>query len=162
MSITYSRAEIKQYRWQKIGTITSAQSALGNDKSAVLIDALDATKKIVFSPDDGQAAFELRIRGGNNNEANIINLYAMRDDNDHYRLIATLTITTGQQTDGKYNFIDSIDKSNDSWPDNGIEVMNPGNDDIATLVLNTYGYKNFLFIAVTLASLELKMDAARI
>ena len=124
---------------------------------------LDDSKKIILSIVDGQATFEMRFRGGDNNEVNVLNLYAMRDDNDHYALIATLTITTGQQTDGTYNFIDTIDKSSDdTWPDNGIEALSAGNDSIARMILNTYGYKNFLFIAPTLASSNIEIEAARI
>lgn len=164
MTVVYSRAEIKQYRWEAIGSIIASQAALENDKSADLVNALDASKRIILTPDDGTAAFELRFRGGSNNEINVLNVYAMRDDNDHYALIATLTITTGQQTDGTYNFIDTIDKSAaaDSWPDNGIETMSTGNDSIARMILNTYGYKKFLFIAPTLASLNIEMEAARV
>lgn len=162
MSVVYSRTDIKQYRWEKIGSISASQAALGNDKSYTTINDLDASKVIILTPEDGQPAFELRWKGGGNNDANVINIYAMRGDKDHYRLIATLTITTGQQTDGTDNFVDTIVKSSDSWPDNGFEIFSPGNDDMATMILNTYGYKSFLFIGTTLASLELKLDAARV
>jgi len=162
MSVVYSRAEVLQYEWLAIGEITSSQAALGSDKSAAYVNALDAGKTIIFTPVDGQVAFEMRFKGGADNEVNIVNVYAMRGDNDHYTLVATLTVTTGQQTDGTSNFIDTISKSNDSWPDNGIEVMNPGNNEIARVAFNTYGYRNFLLLAPTLASSELSMEAVQI
>ena len=163
LSVIYSRAEVLQYIWESIGSIDSSQSALENDKSAAYVNALDAAKTIIFSPVDGQVAFEIRIKGGANNEINVINLYAMRGDDDHYTLVATLTVTTGQQTDGNgNNFIDTIAKSNDSWPDNGIEVISNGNDSIARVAMNTYGYSKFLYIVPTLASADLLIDAVRV
>lgn len=162
MAVVYSRSEVLQYIWDSVGTITSSQAALGNDKSAALVNALADAKRIIYSPADGQVAFETRWKGGANNEINVVNVYAMRGDNDHYTPIATLTITTGQQTDGTANFIDTIAKSNDSWPDNGIEVMSNADDGIARVALNTYGYKHFLFTAPTLASADLEMEAAQI
>ena len=162
MAVIYSRAEVLQYLWEEVGDITSSQTALEFDKSASFVNALDSTKTIILPMAEGQVAYELRFRGGSNNEVNVINVYAMRGDNDHYIPIAVFTITTGQQTDGALNFIDTISKSNDAWPDNGIEVISNGNDGVARAALNSYGYKNFLFIAVTLASLDLRMDAVRI
>ena len=157
MGVIYSRAEVLQYIWEAVGTISLSQAALGNDKSAALVNAIASEKAIIYAPVDGQVAFELRFNGGANNDINIINVYAMRGDDDHYTPIATLTLNTGLQS----GFIDSVGKTNDSWPDNGIEVMNTS-DGIARVAMNTYGYKNFLFIAPTLASSDLTIESVRI
>jgi hypothetical protein len=163
MTITYSRLYSRQYHWNTVdGSITSSQAALGNDKSTTIVDAIADANKLTFSLDDGWAAIEIRFRGGANNEANILNLYAKKDSDDHYTPIAVLTLRTGQQTDGTYNFIDTINVSSKSWPDGGMEALSLADDAIARLDMNTYGYKDFLLIATALGSSEIFADVVRI
>lgn len=162
----YVEQFIKQYKWKNEGNLTTAQAALTTDKSADTVNALTATGILVFQADDGAVTYEFRFRGGDDGDADTVVLYAMRGADDHYTRIATLTLTTGTQSDGTYNFKDTIAVANEKWgssdaaDDDLLEISDAANG-IAKLILNTLGYSHFLFIATTLNSTVLYIDAAR-
>ena len=83
----------------------------------------------------------------------------MRGDDDHYTRIATITLTTGTQTDGTYLFIDTISTANEKWTDT-IEEVSDAADGIAHVALNTHGYKNFVLLGTTVNS-TLYVDVVR-
>jgi len=151
---------IKQYDWQKIGNISVAGVALTTDKSATTVHAL-TTSVTRIKVDDGAIALDIRWRGGVDGDVNVQNLYAMRGDSDHYTLIATLTLTTGTQTDGTYLFVDTIaiTAGTEHWAD-AIEAISDAANGIAHISLNTHGFKNFVLLGTTVAS-TLYVDAAR-
>jgi hypothetical protein len=158
----YSEKYVKQSDWHNIGNLTTAQAALTTDKSAATVNALTSTGIIVFEAEEGAAAYEFRFRGGDDGDADTVVVYAMRGASDHYTRIATLTLTTGTQTDGTYNFKDTIAVANEMWgnADDMVEISDAANG-IAKLILNILGYSHFLFIATTLNSTKLNIDAAR-
>ena len=158
---TYVHNLMAQYDWTKMGNISVAGAALTTDKSAATVNALAATTFVKITVPDGSIALNLRWRGGTALDVNVQNLYAMRGDSDHYTLIATLTLTTGTQTDGSRLFIDTIVITADTekWTDEIVVVSDAGNG-IAHLSLNTHGYRNFVLISTTLASTTY-VDAAR-
>ena len=163
--ISLAKLVVPQYNWKTAGTITTAQAALGNDKSEATVNALTSTGTIIITPTNNTVSFEMRFKGGTDDQTNVINMYAMRaegDDTDHYKLITTATLTTGTQTDGTNLFIDTIDNSAfEKWGDD-IVVLSPEGNNIASIELNTHGYSHFLIIATTLNSSSLIVDYARV
>ena len=159
-TVSYVRQAMAQSEWKSGLSLTTAQSALTTSKSATTINALTSTGIAIISPRDNSVALEIRFRGGSDGDSNILNLYAMRGDNDHYTRIAVLTLTTGTQTDGTNLFIDTISKANEKWTDT-IEVVSDASNGIAKVALNTHGYSKFLVIATTLNSSPLYIDWCR-
>ena len=161
--VVYARLAVSQYPWVTAGTITTAQTALGTDKSADTVDALASGKTVIISPSLDSVAFDMRFKttGGSENDTDTVNLYAMRGD-DHYTRILTMTLTQGTQTDGTNTFIDTITGASEKWADE-IEVVSDGANGIAHLELNTHGYSKFLVIATTLNNFSsIIVDWARI
>ncbi len=159
MSEVYTHSLIAQYEWQNKGNISVAGSALTTDKSAATVHALTATTFVRIQIDDGVVAFNIRWRGGSDGDSNVHVLYAMRGDDDHYTRIATITLTTGTQTDGTYLFVDTIVITNEKWTDT-IELISDGTNGIAHITFNTHGYKNFVLLGTTVNS-TLYVDVAR-
>jgi len=155
----YIVSEADQYGWSAKGNISVAGPALATDKSAATVHALTVTTFVRIQLDDGTVAINLRWRGGTDGDVNIQNLYAMRGDDDHYTLIAVLTLTTGTQTDGTHLFVDTVAAASDKWTDALVDVSDGANG-IGHLALNTHGYKNFVLIGTTVAS-TLYVDMAR-
>lgn len=147
-----------QCPWNEEGSISVAGSALTTDKSAATAHALTATTITRIQVPDGTVAINLRWRGGSDGDSNTHVLYGMRGT-DHYTRIATLTLTTGTQTDGTYLFVDTIAIANEKWTDDIVEVSDEANG-IAHLVLNTHGYTDFLLLGTTVNS-TLYIDMAR-
>lgn len=160
----YSENHIKQYDWNNIGNLTTVQAALTTDKSAATVNALTSTGIVVFEAADGAVTYEFRFRGDTDADSDTLNIYAMRGDSDHYTLIGTITgLVTGTQSDGTYLFKDTITSlDNEKWGNAAdmVEISDAANG-IAKLILNTLGYSHFLFIATTLNSAVLYIDAAR-
>lgn len=159
----YSSEYAQQYNWKNEGTISSAQSALTTDKSAALINALATAKRVIVTVDDGTVAQNFRFRCSADADSNVINVYAMRGDDDHYQLVATLTLTGGSQVVSTQVFVDTIvlTASTDVWPTE-ISINSRANNSVALVSLKTHGYKNFLFIATTLGSAALVVEKARL
>jgi len=156
----YSEVHVSQMDWYNIGNLTTVQAALTTDKSADTVHALTSTGIALLRVENGAVAHNFRFRGGTDGQTTVVNLYAMRGTRDHYTRIATLTLTTGTQTDGTYLFIDTIGVSNEKWVDDIVEVSDGANG-IAQLSLNTHGHTRFLFIATTLNPAVLYIDTVR-
>jgi len=159
----YSSEFQHQYEWDVAKELTTAQAALGTDKSAATVHALTATGIARFQPDDGTVALEFRFLCSADADSNVINLYGMRGDSDHYELIATFTLTGGTQVIDSIVAVDTIAETANTevWP-TAIAVMSQANNSVAKIALNTHGYKNLLFCATTLNSASLKIQKARL
>ena len=131
-------------------TITTSQAALTTDKSATLVDALASTKTAFLRPPNGTIALELRFRGlMADGYVNVLNLYGMRGEEDHYTLMVTLTLKTGTQVYSAGNrFVHTITKTNEKWWDS-IDVINDEANGIARVGFNTHGYSDFVLIATS-------------
>ena len=70
--------------WEALsGSITVQQTALGDDKSTTVVDALAAANKLIYTVIEGTVAAIFRIKGlMSNDETNIINIYALRGGGD--------------------------------------------------------------------------------
>jgi len=146
-----------QYPWENIADITVVEAALaGNEKNSTYIDALGSTKCGIFSPEDGEVAFEVRVRSdGNDGDINVIEMYAAAGDITSeylYRRIATLTWTqgTGEYTAAIF-FSDELAVTNDSWLTPPIDCGVDSSNGYASYVLNIHGHKKFAFIMSTKA-----------
>lgn len=151
--------------WINAGTLTTAQAALTTDKSYETVYALDSTKRIIYDVEDLWITLEIRFKdaggAGNDNNTNIIEMYALRGKNDDFYTVDTYTLLTGTQTDGTNNYIDKVTNSDPLWPSE-IEIISAEDNSIARIALNTHGISKLLFIATTLASTDgLLVDIAR-
>ena len=163
--MSLSKPIVIQYAWRAAGTLTTSQAALTTSKSSATVDALTSTGVVKLQPYVSTVALELRFKGvQTDGDSNVIDVHAMRDPKgtgDHYTLIGTLTLTTGTQTDGTNNFVDTITITSELWIDD-IVVMSDAANGIARVALNTQGYSHFLFIATTLNSTSIIVDAVRV
>jgi hypothetical protein len=116
----------------------------------------------VLRSDDGAIAQNVRFRGdANDADSNVVEVYAMRGEGDHFTRICTLTLTTGTQVySSGVRFVDTIVTSNEKWIDD-IVAVSPEANDIAHIAFNTHGYRYFAFIASTLNSTSVIVEAAR-
>jgi|GEM_PF-2738109 len=158
-----------QYPWVNIADITVAEAALaGDEKNSTYIDALGTTKSGIYSPEDGQVAFEIRVRtDGSDGDVNVVEMYAAAGDITSeylFRRVATLTFTqgTGEYTAAIF-FSDELAVTNNSWLTPPIDCGVDGSNDYASYVLNIHGYKKFAFIMSTKAAgtTHLYLDARR-
>lgn len=153
---------VSQEAWKVVGTITASQANPTTDKSYATVIAYGSTKVAVLRSDDGAVAQNIRFRGSaTNGDSNVVELYGMRGEEDHFTRIATLTLTTGTQI---YStgvlFVDTIVVTNEKWLD-AIVVVSPANNDIAHIAFNTHGWRYFALIASTLNSTSVIPEAAR-
>ena len=155
---------VSQYVFESMGIITAAQAALGTDKSAATTHALAAAGLARKKLPSGTQAILLRFLCSADGDSNVINIYGMLGDNDHYHLAGTYTLTGGKQVDGTIGvFCDTVAESGTTevWPSDTV-VSSDANDSICTLALKTHGFSNLLIIATTLGSTQLKVEVARI
>jgi len=137
---------------QKAGTLSTSQVALTTNKIKAVVEALTSTGIALVAIDHGVPAVAFRFRTDADADTNVLNIYAMRGD-DHYALIATITLTGGTQIDGDVGvFCDTIaiTDGTEVWP-TSMAAMSTANDSIAELAFNTHGVSKLLFIATTLA-----------
>ena len=157
----------RQYAWENVADLTVAEAALAGDEiNSTYINALGTTKSGIYSPKNGQVAFEVRARSdGNDADVNVIEMYAAAkdivDDLFFYRRIATLTFTQGT---GEYwptstdpnpatiFFSDELAVSNNSWLTTNVDCGVDASQDYASYVLNCHGYAKFAFIMSTKAA----------
>lgn len=153
----YAEDHEQQYDWSNVGTLSAAASAPTTNKSRKVVEALES---VVDTLEDGTKAVNYRFLCDSDGDSNVLNMYAMRGD-DHYTLIATLTLTGGTQVDGSIGvFVDTIVVTNEQWPTE-IAVQNDAANGIANIALYTHGYSKFLFLATTFADAEVKVEKAR-
>ena len=151
--IKYVLQGAKQYPWEFAGSITVSQAALTTAKDYQTVNDLAVANRVIIVLPDLHMASEFRFITDSNNDANVVNLYAMAGDKDYYTLIATLTLTGGTQiAPNEKVFCDTLDLSVEQWP-TPMANQSAATDNIASLILNTHGYKNFLMLATTLANI---------
>ena len=150
---------IRQWPWVNLADLTVAAAALaGGHRNSTYVDALGSTKMGVYSPVDGQVAFEVRGRSdGNDGDDNIIEVYAAAKDilADFfmYRRIATLTFTQGttavDPAPATIFFADEIAVANNKWISTPVDCGVDASNDYASYVLNVHGYAKFAFVMST-------------
>ena len=147
----------RQYPWLNAGSLTATVSAgeapIDVDKRANAdIVSLAAAKKIIYEPDDGQVAFEFRVRAdGTEDDALVIPLYAAAGA-DRYTLIGDLTCTQGtQEADNSAYFCDAISggTATAAWI-TWTKVVAPASNQIARFPINCHGYDRFLWVCTDL------------
>ena len=155
---------IGQESYRLIGTLTAQGSALTTDKSAATVEALATTQCATLVAEDGSVALDIRVRGVmTDDDENVLTVYAMRGDADHYTRIVVLTWTAGTQVySGTNVFADTVAKANEKWPDT-IKLVSDGANGIARAFLNTHGYRRFAFILTTKAvgTTSVMLESAR-
>lgn len=147
----------RQYPWANAGSLTvvvaAGQAPIDIDKRANAdIVALAASKKITYETDDGQVAFEFRVRAdGTEDDALVIPFYAAAGA-DRYTLIGNLTCTQGtQEADNSAKFCDAISggTTTAAWV-TWTKIVAPGANQIARFVVNCHGYDRFLWVCTDL------------
>lgn len=149
-----------QYGWVPVGGISVTQATLAvNGRDDATVEALAAANKVLWEPDDGTLAAEIRFRTDAADDAAwVAEIFAARGT-DYYTRVGTLTMTVGKQVCTVGRFIDSIVITNDEWESITAETTA---DEIGRVRLYTQGYTKFLFIAPTLpAGKVLYVDVAR-
>lgn len=160
-------------KWQPVGSITSAQAALGaTGRTHAAVDDIAEAKKVILYL--GQTDYELknialefRFRSDSDDDTvtNTLQSYAEAGE-DHYTRIAQLVIKEGlQEYSSSIFFVDGITPSYENWitgEDAMIVQPTPTDDHIARLTINTHGYDRFLFIASTLNSPTIYVDVRRV
>jgi len=155
---------VRQWPWENVADLSVAEAALAGDEiNSTYLASLAATKVGIYTPVDGQVAFEIRARSdGNDNDDNIIEVYAAAKDlvadHYHYRRIGTITFTQGT---GEYwpsatdpdpatiFFADELAATSASWITTPVDVGVDLSQDYASYVMNIHGYAKFAFIMST-------------
>lgn len=155
---------VRQYAWENVADLTVAEAALAGDEiNSTYIDALGTTKAGVYSPVNGQVAFEIRARSdGSDGDANIIEVYAAAKDIladfYHYRRIGTITFTQGtgefwptaaDPAPATIFFADELAAANNSWITTPVDCGVDGSNHCASYALNVHGTAKFAFIMST-------------
>lgn len=156
---------VRQWPWEQIADLTVAKAALAAEElNSTYINALGTTKAGIYSPVDGQVAFELRARGDGTGTADtcVIELYAAAKDIlsglFFYRRVATLSFNQGtgewwptavDPAPATIFFCDEITPSNNSWLSTVVDCGVDASEDYATYVLNVHGYAKFAVIMST-------------
>ena len=155
--LNYSVPAVDQHPWVPMKSLTTVQAALGTDKSETTVQALTATGITRYKVGELTSAISLRFRTGADAGADVVEMYALRDSLDgvdgHYELVCGVTLTGGKQTNPDGVFCDTavVVASSESWP-TAVKFDSTALDSVARVSFNTHGYKEFLFIATTLAS----------
>jgi len=155
----------RQYAWENVAQLTVAEAVLAGDEiNSTYLTSIGSTKVGIYSPENGQVAFEIRNRSdGNNGDDNVIELYGAAKDIVaalfFYRHIATLTFTQGT---GEYwpsatdpapatiFFSDEMAVTNNTgWLSTRTDSGLDASQDYASYVINTHGYARFAFIMST-------------
>lgn len=155
----------RQWPWVNVADLTVVEAAfVGDEINSTYITSLGDTKVGVYSPKNGQVAFEVRGRSDGTASADecAIEMYAAARDLVKnvffYRRIATLTFTQGtgeywpESTDPAPPtiwFCDELAVTNNSWISTNYDVGVDASEDYASYVLNCHGYARFAFIMST-------------
>ncbi len=156
----------RQWPWENVADLTVATTALaGGQRNSTYVTALGSTKMGVYSPKNGQVAFEIRARSdGNDGDDNIVEMYAAAKDIVadlfFYRRLATMTFKQGT---GEYwtsavdpnpatiFFADELAIANEpAWITDEVDVGKDASNNYASYALNLHGYAKIAFILSTL------------
>ncbi len=148
-------------RWIVAGSITSETAALAvTGRDVTTVDALAATKTIKLAPPlPGPYAMMLRFRAdGANNLDSVLQMYAARTADDHYNLVAQLTVVTGQQdtATSTIHFVDTITPASEDALYEGEESN--ATDTIAHYYVRVLANDRFIFIASDLDTTTVYAD----
>lgn len=168
-SLSYGRLATVPADWETVGTISVAGSTLAvSGRSWSSVKAYfpgntsytgTPTTYIGYQVPMDWNAIELRFQGTTNNESNVVQMWGSRWD-DHFTLLATLTLTTGLQVgDSSALFVDTIVATNEGLSKAGV-VCDSAHDRISRYVVDLNGYSKLLFIATTLGSTALQVEVA--
>ena len=173
-SAVMTRREVLSYKFKNVGTITTAQAALGTTTLAqAAAEALTATGIMVFNIERGTPAIELRFRGVVDNDADVPLIYGIRTGSDKpadkaatgdfYRKLAVLgtTVGLGQASSATDLFVDTVVETTGLGVETG-KANSDAADGIGSYVLKLGGYDRILIIASTLNSPSFSVDAARV
>jgi hypothetical protein len=148
-------------RWNVAGSITVQNAALGvTGRDVTTVDAIAAANTIKLSPPlPGPYAMMLRFRSdGSNNDDSVLQMYAARGD-DHYNLVAQLTVVQGQQIQtGSIYFVDTITPASEDTLYDGEEFN--ATDTIAHYYIRTLANDRFILIASDLDTTTVYCDVA--
>lgn len=150
----HSRLTTVNKSWQTIGTITTLNATLAvGGRAQSDITAIATANKAVWDPVDSDInAVEFRFQTDADADAHVVEVWAAAGNNDHYTLIATLTLTGGtQEGDSSQYFVDTITTANENLFQDG-EVMDSATNRICRYAVDLCGYDRLCLIATTLAS----------
>ncbi len=149
--IVKGRALLNQrLKWNRLGTIDSTVSSLDSalsvgERSYSTVSSRDNV--VVAESKTGLNVLEIRFLLASDGDDADIDIWAAREDDDNLCRIATLDIIAGTQTNDddtpKY-FADEINVSNEGWI-TSLVSLEPGDNHIARLLLDTCGYYRFVF-----------------
>lgn len=146
-------------KWNKAGSITVENAALSvTGRDVATVDAIATANTIKLSPPlPGPYAMLLRFRSdGSDTNDSILQMYAARG-NDHYNLVAQLTVVQGQQIQsGSIYFCDTITPANEDTIYDGEEFG--ADNTIAHYYIRTLANDRFIIIASDLDTTTVYCD----
>jgi hypothetical protein len=155
-NMNYSRLATISKPWETVGMISTQGTTLAVDGRA-WSDVQGyfygtQTTYLGYAVPQTLNAGDIRFQTTADGDQHVVEIWGTRISGDHFTLLATLTITGGQQVgnNGLY-FVDTITASNENLFHNG-RVVDSGNNRIARYAVDLNGYRQLLFIATTLAS----------
>lgn len=158
-NLDYSVPAVDQHPWVPGNLLSTAQATLGTDRSAATVEALTSTGICRYKVPSLAAAISISFATSADADANVVEIYARRNsrDGEMYEKVCGITLTGGKQIctcqgmTGVYSDTAVVVASSEVWP-TSISFSSQADDGVAKVNLNTHGYKEFLFIATTLAS----------
>ena len=171
-SAVMTRREVLSYAFKNVGTVTTAQAALGTTTLAQAVaEALTATGIMIIDVDKGTPAIELRFRGALDGATDVPLIYGIRTGDavnksafgGFYRLLADLatTVGTGQASSATDLFVDTVVATTELGVETGKANSDAANG-IGSYVLKLGGYDRILICASTLNSTSFSVDVARV
>jgi len=156
---------LKQNYWQAGGEITARQGLLAvSALTHAAVKALGDASKVLIEIPQGWLAGEFRFYSDSaENTGDVVEIYAASTSDskpDHYRHVATLTLTNGLQEKDANTFIDTISAVS-SWLTNK-GAVSPANNTFASYAMNFHGHSHILAIASTLNSTTLGCEYKKV
>jgi hypothetical protein len=156
---------LKQNFWRAGGEITVQQALLGASAlTHAAVKALADANKVIIEIPQGWLAGEFRFYSDSaDNTSDIVELYAASTSDskpDHYRHVATLTLTNGTQEKDANTFIDTINAAITWLTNKG--AVSPADNTFASFAMNFHGHSHILAIASTLGSTTLGMEYKKV
>lgn len=156
---------LKQNFWRAGGEITVQQALLGaSSLTHAAVKALADTNKVIIEIPQGWLAGEFRFSSDSaDNTSDVVELYAASTSDskpDHYRHVATLTLTNGTQEKDGNTFIDTISASSQWLTNKG--AVSPANNTFGSFAMNFHGHSHILAIASTLGSSTIGIEYKKV
>jgi hypothetical protein len=156
---------LKQNFWRAGGEITVQQALLGAAAlTHAAVEALADANKVLIEIPQGWLAGEFRFYSDSaDNIGDIVEIYAASTSDskpDHYRHVATLTLTNGTQEKDSNTFIDTISAVSQWLTNKG--AVSPADNTFASYAMNFHGHSHILAIASTLNSTTLGCEYKKV